>query len=274
MNRILAVAAGIGIAISPPKSFEVASIKPVTTRGITNRITVEGGRLNAPIATAAGLVRWAYRPPAPGPAFYNEYQIVGAPDWFDRDRFAVEAKAETGSRVVTTEEIQEMLRSLLEDRFRLKVHRETRELPMYDLVLAKGGLKMKLSEDQTPPDPAPRGRRGTAAGPVRGRTDIKVAEAGNVFSVTMAGTAVSMPVFINTLQEGMDRPIVDKTGIEGLYDFKVTFTIPPGPNGTPADADIYVSMLSVLQELGLKVESTKAPNSVLVIDRIEKPTEN
>jgi uncharacterized protein (TIGR03435 family) len=170
-----------------------------------------------------------------------------------------------------------MLRSLLEERFQLKVHRETRELPMYDLVVAKGGLKIKLSEDQTLPDPAQlaqRGRRGAATGPVRGRVGISIGEAGNVFQVTMSGTGISIPVLINQLQQGVDRAIVDKTGIEGLYDVSIKFSIPPGPNGTPTDADIYVSMLSVIQELGLKLEATKGTNSVLVIDHVRKPKEN
>src|SRR5205814_1221464 len=164
--------------------------------------------------------RWAYRPPEGGPIFYNDYQIIGSPEWIQTDRFSIEAKAEGDARQVPAEEMRLMVQSLLEDRFQLKVHQETRQLPLYDLVIAKGGTKMKLSEDQTPPEPAQRGQRGqrgqTPSAPVRGRTvvDINATPSGS-FNVALTGTAVSIPVLVNRLQETADRPIVDKTGLEG-----------------------------------------------------------
>src|SRR5262245_10773732 len=109
IGRSIVIVAAIAMAVAPllsqtepaqKKSFEVVSVKSVNTRGIANRITVDGGRFNSPIATVWGLMRWAYRPPAGGPIFYNEYQIIGSPDWLQRDRFSVEARAEAESRQV------------------------------------------------------------------------------------------------------------------------------------------------------------------------------
>jgi uncharacterized protein (TIGR03435 family) len=264
------------------KSFEVASIKSVNTRGIANRISVEGGRFSSPVANAWGLMRWAYRPPEGGPIFYNDYQIIGAPEWMRTDRFSVEARAESESRQVPVEEMREMVQSLLEDRFQLRVHQEIRQLPVYELVVSKGGLRMKPSEDQTPPALPQRGERGQrgqrgqrGAAQVRGRTYVDIQPISSGFQATMTGTGVSIPVLINRIQEGFDRPVVDKTHLEGLFDMKLQFTVPAGPDGDPTEADIFAALLTSIQEqLGLKLESSKGPNSVLVVDAVQKPAEN
>jgi uncharacterized protein (TIGR03435 family) len=286
--RILWLFVAVAVAVTPlmsqtqpetKKSFAVASVKSITQRGRTS-MTTDGGRFNAPIANLWTLLRWAYRPPEGGPIFYNEYQVVGAPSWIQSARFSVEAKAEDESRQVPAEEMQLMLQSLLEDRFQLKVHRETRQMPLYELVIGKSGLKMKLSEDQTPPAPAQRGergQRGQAAAPVRGRTLVNVAGASTpgFFSVKMSGTGISLPVLVNRLQEAADRPLIDKTNLSGLYDFSLQFEIAAGPNGEPTDADSFAAMVTAIQEhLGLKLESAKGPSNVLVIDSVQKPAEN
>jgi len=291
LKRILILLAAIAFTIAPllsqtqpseKKSFDVASVKTTTARGRASMST-DGGRFSAPISNLWTLLRWAYRPPQGGPIFYNEYQIIGAPDWMQVARFSIEAKAEAEGRQVPVEEMQQMLQSLLEDRFQLKVHRETRLMPIYELAVAKGGVRMKLSEDQTPPPLPQRGERGQrgqrgpgVAAPVRGRTlvDINATPAGN-FSVKVSGTGISIPVLINRLQEAADRPVIDKTNLEGLYDFALQFTVEPGPNGEPSDQDVFVAMFTAMQEnLGLKLESTKGLNSVLVIDHVQKPEEN
>ena len=90
----------------------------------------------------------AYRNPGGG---LLRQHVIGGPAWIDTDRFDIEAKVEGDSRAIPAAEVWRMVQSLLEDRFKLKAHRETRELAVYNLVVAKGGLKMKLSPDQTPP---------------------------------------------------------------------------------------------------------------------------
>jgi uncharacterized protein (TIGR03435 family) len=285
LNHIIVGLAAIALWQTQPAqkpSFEVASVKTTTARGRAS-ITTDGGRLTAPISTLWTLLRWAYRPPAGGPIFYNEYQIIGAPDWIQTARFTIEAKAEGEARQVPVEDMQLMLQSLLEDRFQLKAHQESRLMPVYELVVVKSGLKMKLSEDQTPPEPPQGGQRGQRgqrgagpATPVRGRTlvNIQPTPAGN-FNVKVSGTGISLPVLVNRLQEAADRPVIDKTNLEGLYDFALQFNIEPGPNGEPNDQDVFVAMFTAMQEsLGLKLESTKGQNSVLVIDHVQKPVEN
>jgi uncharacterized protein (TIGR03435 family) len=287
--RILWLFVAVAVAVTPlmsqsqpatKKSFAVASVKSITQRGRAS-MTTDGGRFNAPIANLWTLLRWAYRPPAGGPIFYNEYQVVGAPNWIQSARFSVEGKAEDEARQVPAEEMQLMLQSLLEDRFQLKVHRETRQMPLYELVIGKSGLKMKLSDDQTPPEPAQRGQRGQRgqdSGPVRGRTLVNIAGSSTpgFFSVKMSGTGISLPVLVNRLQEAADRPLIDKTNLSGLYDFSLQFEIAAGPNGgEPTDADSFAAMVTAIQEhLGLKLESAKGPSNVLVIDSVQKPAEN
>jgi uncharacterized protein (TIGR03435 family) len=176
-----------------------------------------------------------------------------------------------------------MLQSLFEDRFKLKVHRETKPSPVYALVLAKGGPKIKLSADQISPEvdgPAPPG-----AGPNRGAIRIGV---GNLI-----GNAVTLSWFASMLSQRMDRLIVDKTNLPGRFDIRLQWTPSPGENpfdpggnrlptavidmsGATVTLDSSgPSIFSAIQEqLGLKLESTKAPVDVLVIDHVEKPSEN
>src|SRR5207249_420833 len=221
---------------------------------------------------------------------------------------------------LSQDQMQLMLQSLLEDRFQLKVHSEKREVPTYNLVVAKNGPKMKLSEDQsrpipqgTPPPPpctppsatdATAGQRGIPPpfdprGPTpRGVTRMSGSPSGGM---TMTATAVPISTLVNMLQGWAGRPIIDKTDLKGLFDFKLQFSpeglpnlptpfgpIPgpgPGPGGGPAGnagptappalaSDPAPSLFTAIQELGLKLESTKGPVEVLVIDSVQKPTEN
>ena len=106
--------------------------------------------------TVGDLLVFAYSPPN-GPMFQKDF-ILGGPSWLDSDRFDIQAKPESGD---SKEAMQFMMRSLLEDRFRLKLHMESREMPVYNLVVVKDGLKMKLTKDQTPPNSRPAAPTGT-----------------------------------------------------------------------------------------------------------------
>jgi uncharacterized protein (TIGR03435 family) len=172
-----------------------------------------------------------------------------------------------------------MVQSLLEDRFQLKVHGETRDLPVYELTVAKGGPKAKLSEDQSPPmlpepgtPPPPPGT--VPRGLMRmGRGDF-------------ADSAISIDNFaLGALYVG--RPVIDKTGLKGLYDIKLQWApervsnagpfqpgAPIAGPDTAADPSGLSIFTAVQEQLGLKLESTKGPVKVLVIDRVQKPSEN
>jgi uncharacterized protein (TIGR03435 family) len=231
-------------------SFEVASVKSV---GFDGRVTMapQPNGLSAWGVTARMLIRNAYRVP--------EFQIEGGPTWINEDRFAVEAKASK----VGPGELPLMIQSLLEDRFKLKVHHETRELPVYALVADKNGPRLKLAANQdTPPE-----QRGF-----------------NVRDGLVEGSAVNITQIVNVLRTLTGRPVLDQTGATGLFDIHLEWTAdinpanPFGPGGPdvapPADSSGLTLFSALQQQLGLKLQSTKGPVDIIVIDGIEKPSEN
>jgi len=265
-------------------SFEVASVKPSAPAGSPLTMGATGGRFTATNVPLRLLIQLAYQSPA-APLLPN--QIVGGPNWLASDHFDIEAKPEGPARAIPLAEMWPRVQSLLEDRFKLKVHRETRELPVFNLVVAKGGLKMKQASDSSPlpvnPDAPP---LNPTAPPVsapgqpaqlRGLINVRNA-AGNLRIVS--GNAVPITTLRNTLQSYAGRPVIDRTNLKGLYDFRFEITqqalaniADPGPNAAPpADA---LSLFSVIeQQLGLKLESARGPVEVIVIDSVQKPTAN
>jgi uncharacterized protein (TIGR03435 family) len=252
--------------------FAVASVKPNKT-GCCTAYGVGNGQGGGRNVTLRNLIALAYR--------LQEYQISGGPRWVGTDRFDVEGKAEDPK--ADYDQLRLMLRALFEDRFRLKIHRETKPSAVYSLVLGKGGPKLKLSADQVSPDvngPAPDG-----AGPNRGAVRIGV---GNLI-----GYAVPMSRLAFILSQRLDRLVIDKTNLAGRFDLHLRWAPDPGAspfdsggnrqpetiidmNGVTLSADPNApSFFSAIQEqLGLKLESAKAPVDVLVIDHVEKPSEN
>jgi len=329
--RVATVAATFALAIAGLSSqtpqqkpqqkptFDVTSVKPSPQPG-AGPIRIGGGaqgdRFTMNSATLRMLLQMAYQRPGNTP-IGGQLQIIGGPAWMESDRYDVQAKADCSGGSLPREQLQLMVQSLLEDRFQLKAHKETRELPIYNLVVTKDGPKIKRSADQTPvnrpaalpgpcepataanaPPPFPPPGRGGPFGPgnpppppPRGAIMMMMGGA----SMTMRATAMPVASFVGLLQGQLGRTIVDKTGLDGLFDFELTFSpeglgspfgrgfpAPPppigSPNGaasaTPAASDPVPSLFTAIQELGLKLESTKGPVEVLVIDSVEKPTEN
>jgi uncharacterized protein (TIGR03435 family) len=131
--------------------FEVTSVRVNVSRNGTGRMTAEGDRFTASCVPLLTIVRWAFRPPNRVPIFYDPNLVIGLPGWATGDCFDVQARAETA---VPVEQLERMVQAMLEDRFQLKAHRETREASIYHLVVAGGQAKMKRSEDQTPSGPS------------------------------------------------------------------------------------------------------------------------
>ena len=181
----------------------------------------------------------------------RQFQIAGLERWTSRwstTRLTIRAKA---SGATSETELKRMAQGLLSERFRLRLHREMRELPVYALVPAKGGIKLQVTEQ----DGRPRGIGGINGSVPMGR---------------LSGNNVSMPHFVQILSEQqLDRPVVDKTGFTEAFDFKLEYaTI------DRADA-VGPSIFTALQEqLGLRLEPVRAAVEILVIDHIEKPSEN
>ncbi len=277
--RPLGVAVAISVGMAQAQTgtaarpeFAVTSVKPNHTGCCTTYGAGKGGSGGQNV-TLKILIAFAYR--------LQQFQVSGGPRWIESDRFDVEGKAEDPR--ADPEQLRLMLRSLFEDRFKLKVHRETKPSAVYALVVGKGGPKIKLSPDQSPENvdgPSPPG-----AGPNHGAIRIG---AGN-----LVGNAVTLSWFATMLSQRIDRLIVDRTNLAGRFDIRLQWTPSPGenpfdPGGNKLPPTIIdmsgntvltdssgPSIFSAIQEqLGLKLESAKAPVELLVIDHVEKPSAN
>jgi uncharacterized protein (TIGR03435 family) len=260
--------------------FEVASVKLNTGgSGMTMLRTPAGGRFTATNASLKMLVGLAYK--------VQNYAISGGPAWINSDRYDITAKAADSN--LTLDQLRPMLQALLEDRFQLKAHLETKDVPVYALLPAKGGLKLPQvkedgcfaidSKNPLPPPPPPPPAGGGPAAFTPGKPPC-----GGMMMMPnlMQGGKVSIAQFANALSNVLGRPVIDKTGFTGVFDLHLEFTpegtaFPggPPPPGAPAfDASGPSIFTAVQEQLGLKVESQKAPGEILVIDAAQKATEN
>jgi bla regulator protein blaR1 len=236
-------------------------------------------------------------------------QPSGGPDWSENDRYQIDAKAGNNA---TKEQMRLMLQSLLEERFKLKFHRENRESPVYYLVAAKGGPKLQPAKDEQgnlittlPPPPSEnmsqeeqkkmieKMSQGVQPGSLPksppGTFSMSMLMSGNSYQATLNASASSMDKFASQLTFNAGRRVIDKTGITGFYDISLHFTMDPQMSGgmirimpsgeggpTPtAEAPSGPTLFTALQEqLGLKLEADKAPLEYFIIDSVEKPSEN
>jgi uncharacterized protein (TIGR03435 family) len=227
-------------------AFEVASVKPSTPGGRGGGIRpMPGGQTyiatNVPLRL---MIKVMYR--------LNDSQIVGGTDWMDTDRWDVDAKAERPSSV---DQLHEMFQTLLAERFKLRFHRERKELAAYALSVDKSGSKLKVSDSKEPFD-----------------VPIKPGDQPG----KSVGTRVPMEYLCFFLAQLLNVPVVDQTGLDAFYDFTLELPAPaplltPGPAPAADGPDIFTALR---QQLGLKLESRKAPVEVFVIDHVERPTNN
>jgi uncharacterized protein (TIGR03435 family) len=245
----------VAFAQTPRPAFEVASIKPRTEP--MNGADFEdrqGGRLHVANNPISNVIRNAYG--------IRPFQLVGAPDWVDSDRYDIEAK---GPATAGHKEMMLMVQSLLADRFAMQAHFETREMPAYILNVAKGGPKMRFTSsedcvpfDSTKPDPG-------AAPNVCG-SNLMLKDGWHATHTSMRGVT-------GILSRVMQRPVVDQTGIRGTFDVRLQWSDDLTPQDNPADA--LPSIYAALREtLGLELKSGRGPAEILVIDHIERPTGN
>jgi len=267
---------------APLPSFEVASIKrnpSVWNEPTHHRMDVHpelGGRLTAHNAPLMLLIQRAYAVQA--------FQVVGGPAWINTDGYDVEAKPKGDT---DRKQMWLMLQTLLADRFKLTLHRETRKLPVYDLKAVKRGPKLPMPKavecfsqpPDAPPAPPPPGQTdcGYVAGPL-----------GSTGLLQLEGSKVHMADLVSKLALVLGRPVLDKTEFTGEFDLNLSFTAdeatmglpgsggPGDPGGSPLPTDRNVpSIFAALEEqLGLKLVRAKGPVEVLVIDHVERPSEN
>jgi uncharacterized protein (TIGR03435 family) len=282
MTHLLAIVVSLVLLLPPSllqvASFEVASIKSGRSDRPQGFSTV-GGRFTATSVPLKQVMRRAYAPSV-GRSLLRD-QIEGGPSWVTDAPFDIEAIAESDSRP-TVDQLWSMVRALLEDRFQLKIHREQRQMPVYDLVVIKNE-KLRLSQDQTPVDPnAPRITTPGSAPPRGGFRMMGRPSATGPLTLTISGNAVRIEEFISILQQYLDRPVIDKSGLGGLYDVELQFEmasgVPLSSTGTPpapvAAEPGTANIFTAIQDLGLKLDGSRGPVEVIVIDSVEKPSEN
>jgi uncharacterized protein (TIGR03435 family) len=267
--------------------FDVASVRAradVTPGVITGDVRVlPGGRLNASEAIPRFLIQNAYA--------VKSFQIAGGPNWINSAHFTIEAK---GADDATPQQVMLMLQSLLEDRFKLKVHRETRELPIFELRVGRGGPKLQASKEgacSTPdpnaanaplPPPPPPGQ--LPSPPVPGASALPMCgsiQASAGVAARIDGRRITMADFLRVLSNVMGRTVTDRTGFTSTFDVHLEFSRDQSltgiqlPDALPSPDQNNGSIFTAVQEqLGLRLESARAPVDVVVIDSIERPTEN
>lgn len=256
-------------------AFEVASVKANKSGGLRVSIqSLPGGRFTATNAPLRALIRHAYQ--------LQDFQLSGAPRWIDSERFDILAKGEGDPM---SAQMRLMLRALLEDRFKLQLHSETRELPVYALVMARrdGQLGPKLrrtTADCSESAPLQEVLGITARA---GSSDPDAACA--VFGPGPGGSAkfrgVSIEVLTRFISPPVQRPVIDRTGLQGYFDadldMSAEFGPPPPPPGAPDPIDRpSLPSISTLieQQLGLKLDAQRASVDVFVIDRVDRPTDD
>jgi uncharacterized protein (TIGR03435 family) len=261
------VVARLSVAQTPAArpEFEVASVKlnvSSDARMFIGRTSPSPGRFAAANAPLKFLIQEAYA--------VKSSQVLGVPGWIESDRYDIDAKGAFDT-VRRGSEALLMLQVLLEDRFKLRLHRETRELPVLMLTVVGGGPKMEQAKCGNPPGPGPSACLGQRLG-------------SHGLNWTLDGTGATMNGLVNFLANNTGRDVIDKTGLAGQYDFQLEWA-PDVPTGAPLggadDRPAPVSdvtgptIFSALHDqLGLKLESGKGPIEVLVIDHVEKPSAN
>jgi uncharacterized protein (TIGR03435 family) len=236
------------------QQFEVASIKPTPPDWKVGRyIRMQGAEFVARNHVLKTLVAAAYN--------LSPKAISGGPSWVESEHYDINAKP-SGTAHPDTDEQMAMLRKLLDDRFKLKFHREPKELSVYALTIAKGGPKLK------PAVPSPEGRQPLVIViyPVGGaKLPARSATIGDLASVLQRAT--------------FDRPVLDQTGLTGRFDFDLEWTpdefqfggAVPRESAESTHPDLFTA---IQQQLGLRLEATRGPVQTLVIDQVERPTDN
>jgi uncharacterized protein (TIGR03435 family) len=249
MTRRTAIAvAAVAIAIAwpatgqAPPTFEVASVKlvppPLPTGG--GAWVVTHGRFRAETCYVRGMIAWAYK--------VMPSQVNGRPDWLDREPYYIDARA--GDPEAPPEQIRLMSQTLLADRFRLAVHRETRQGQVYTLTVGKNGSKLQDAKNGT-------------------KNWINWTGPGKVTFEENQGLAG----LVNIASAILGAPVIDETGLKGSYNFSLEFSDPRDPRPRQSDSPPVLED-AVQVQLGLHLQATKGPVDALVIDHMERPSAN
>ena len=266
---VVSLAGAIAVSAQTTENFEVASVHPVDRPGgpqfgpCSGGVELTSGRIAINAATVYRLVTLAYGMYCP--AATNLGLVSCGPDWMQTVTFDIQATLPPGTPLYTFQQLQNddapklqaMLRNFLADRFHLTLHRSSKDTPIYNVYFVKEG-RVKLSADQTKPSQAPN----PMASP------LQVANDPVAGVVRVRAEAIPIRVLINAGQGREGRFVVDKTGLVGLYDIEPS-TIDVGPLAPGVS-----SWPQMMTYLGFRLESTRGPVETIVIDRLERPSEN
>jgi len=235
------------VAFAQEPAFEVASVK-IGTIGDGHPLKISGKRVSLGVLPLRGLILYAYN--------VRDYQISNGPSLFDTN-YEIDAVV-PGAGAPTVDQVRHMLRTLLADRFKLKIRVESKDLPVYALVIGKNGSKLKESTL-------------AADKPVQMINGM----------TRFANPRCSMATFAIVLSSLLDRPVIDRTGLSGTFDIDLTFQpgvepLADGPenNFAPVAGGAPALFTAVQETLGLRLQSTRDPMQFIVVEHWEKPTAN
>jgi len=220
--------------------FEVESVKAMPQDGRTWALRqVDPARYRS-LSNVRQLLTWAWK--------LKDYQIIGAPGWTTQERFEIQATTGKSSSV---DEQRLMMRKLLADYFSLKAHRESREIPVYLLVLGPSGPKLTTAKDGGDPK-----RRGI-----------------NIYPGLLEAQQGGLDDLAEILTTNLDRPVLNRTNLRGSYDFKLTWDQEAAASDRGVWTPLGAVLFPLLRSIGLRLDSARAPVEMLVIDSVERPTE-
>jgi uncharacterized protein (TIGR03435 family) len=269
--------------VDPDTRFEVVAIKPIEDASSSMMIRMTPGGLDASVPVGV-LLRQALQKP--------DYQMVGAPGWINTERYSIRATVPQG---VSPAAMSVMMLNLLKDRFQLATHLDTREQPIFHLVMARSDGRLGPALTPTSAEcratieerqaAAKRGGPPAPLPPLPDPNGPQPCGVGRTAPGLVAHSGRLIAQLVPTLSDLTGRPVIDKTGLTGLYDFTLTFAyegrmpglmgplgVPPGAPAPTIDPDAPSLSAALQEQLGLKLEGARGPVEVVVIDKFEKPT--
>jgi uncharacterized protein (TIGR03435 family) len=268
--------AGMPLRAAAPPAFEVASVKPHKAGEPRRGMQFLPGRFTAAGVPLKMLIAGAYN------VGFQSVRLTGGPDWIMSPDGAYDIEATTGKNAIPAriqgkariDIMRQMLQSLLADRFKLQIRRESKEMPVYALVVGKNGPKLQKAKVEES------GCVDTEGGPTIG-VSCHTLMGGR--GRGLHGEAVSLEDVLGAVENWSDRPLVDKTGIQGLFNIQTRGWLPmqPGPPPPPGakgedgtELADQPTMFGIFELLGLKLEPQRAPVDIYIIEHVERPSEN
>jgi uncharacterized protein (TIGR03435 family) len=281
MRPLLAVVCallGVSLLAGQEPAFEVASIRPTQSTQASEIRPMPNGRFLATNATPRSVILRAYG--------LVDSQLIGAPPWLDAERYDIDARA--APPVDGPESLLPMVRSLIVERFKLKARPDSRELPAYALTFARrdrqlGPLIRPTEADCTRATTLTQDEVRAAArdgwppcGMVYIVSFVTGTAGGNLVKMRIRRSGVSLQALATSLQPTVDRPVVDQTGLDGRFDVEYSYAPQPPTPGveSPFGPEAPMLFVALEEQLGLKLESRRMNVPVLVIDSIDRPSEN